>query len=253
MPLLSRKQRELIEREQLILDVAQNMLHQHGFSQLTMDRVAEAVEYSKGTIYNHFSSKEDLICAMCCRCINKLIELFENAARYPGNTRERFSAIGLGYVLYYQQNPMELQYIQIVKSYAIREKISKARLSELDSLEQQLTGIAMAIVNEAIAGGDIDEQYNNMADSIVFGFWSLHYGAVLLEQSDIPLTDLGFSPVMQMIWMNAQKFLDGFEWKPNSQQINSQQLFTQLTTNLFAVQHINNKQEQGIPRERNNG
>ena len=120
-------------------------------------------------------------------------------------------------------------------------------------LEQKVIGIAMGIVKEAIACGDIDEQNNNVADSIVFGSWSLHYGAVLLGQSDIPLTELGFSPVMQMIWSNAQKLLDGYGWKPCGEEINSQQLFTRLTTSLFSAEQINNKQEQSIPRERING
>ena len=85
---LPRKQREFQLREQLILDSAQCILHELGYAQLTMERVADAVEYSKGTIYNHFSSKEDLVCALCCRCVSNLIELFKRAYDYPGTTRE---------------------------------------------------------------------------------------------------------------------------------------------------------------------
>ena len=106
---LSRKEREFQQREQLILDTAQNMLHEHGYAQLTMDRIAEAVEYSKGTIYNHFSSKEDLVCSLCCRCVSNLIELFKRAYDYPGTTRERFAAIGIAYSLYHQLNPLDAQ------------------------------------------------------------------------------------------------------------------------------------------------
>ena len=58
---LNRKQRERIEREQLILDAARNIINQEGWEHLTMERVAAAVEYSKGTVYNHFSSKEDVV------------------------------------------------------------------------------------------------------------------------------------------------------------------------------------------------
>ena len=116
MPTLTRKQRELLEREELILDVAQTMLHQHGYNHLTMDRIAETVEYSKGTIYNHFASKEDLVCSLCCRCITNLIEVFERAYHYPGSTRERYSAIGIGYSLYNQLHPLDVQNIQTVKN-----------------------------------------------------------------------------------------------------------------------------------------
>ena len=76
---MSRKQREIRQREQLILDAAQDMLHEHGYKYLTMDRIAEKVEYSKGTIYNHFASKEDLVCSLSCRCLTNLIDLFQQA------------------------------------------------------------------------------------------------------------------------------------------------------------------------------
>ena len=101
----TRKQRELADREKLILDTAQTMLHQHGYNHLTMERIAETVEYSKGTIYNHFASKEDLVCSLCCRCITNLIEIFERAYLFEGSTRERYSTIGIGFSLYTSYTP----------------------------------------------------------------------------------------------------------------------------------------------------
>ena len=44
-----------------MLQLAQQLLQQDGFTGLTMDRLTAVSEVSKGTIYNHFCSKEDLI------------------------------------------------------------------------------------------------------------------------------------------------------------------------------------------------
>ena len=60
-PTVTRKQREIAQREDLILETARKMLLERGYLGLTMDRIAEEIEYSKGTVYQHFSSKEDLI------------------------------------------------------------------------------------------------------------------------------------------------------------------------------------------------
>lgn len=231
---LSRKQREFLQREQLILDTAQNMLHQNGYVQLTMERIAEAVEYSKGTIYNHFSSKEDLVCSLCCRCVSNLIGLFERAFDYPGTTRERFAAIGIAYSLYHQLNPHDAEYIQIVKTNAIREKLSEEHLHELNSLEHEITQLCMNLVNEAIAAGDISNAENHTADTIVFGFWSMVYGGMLLAQSDIPLEDLGFSPAIIMLWNNSQRLMDAYGWEPLSKDTDSDALFNKLCSALFA-------------------
>lgn len=240
---VSRKQRELAQRETLILDAAQNILHQHGYAYLTMERVAEAVEYSKGTIYNHFSSKEDLICSLCCRSINNLIEIFTRAIRYEGSSRERFSAIGIGYSLYHQINPMAAQIIQIIKINSVREKISPQKLNEMESLEQRITGIAMSVVQDAISCGDLPRETGAIADSIIFGCWSMHYGALLLEQSDIPLKNLGFSPAAELLWLNTQKFLDGYNWLPLSSATGHETMFRKLSADLYEdeINTLNNK------------
>lgn len=243
MQSLTRKQRELLQREKLILDTAQTMLHEHGFNHLTMERIAETVEYSKGTIYNHFASKEDLICSLCCRCITNLIEIFERAACYPGSTRERFSAIGIAYSLYHLQHPMESQHIQTVKNYALREKISKQKLMEMESLERKITTINQTIVQQAIDCGDLDKKYQSDINTIVFGFWSIHYGAILLDQSDIPLDQLGFRPVVQMLWQNANNLLDGYQWRPLSNTIDTVRLFNDISSAVFNIQDENNKQQ----------
>jgi AcrR family transcriptional regulator len=234
----TRKQRELLQREELILNAAQSMIHEHGYAYLTMDRVAEAVEYSKGTIYNHFSSKEDLVCSLCSRSVTNLIDIFKRAIEYNGTTRERFSAIGIGYSLYHQLHPMDAQNIQIVKINAVREKVSDDKLKEMETAEQEITKIAMSVVHDAIDCGDLPKDLAGIANNIVFGCWSMHYGALLLDRSDIPLTDLGFDPTVQLLWLNTQKFLDGFGWLPlssdNNNQADTDAMFKKLTSDLFA-------------------
>ena len=233
MQTLSRKQRELLEREELILDAAQQMLHQSGYNHLSMDRVAEKVEYSKGTIYNHFASKEDLVCSLCCRFITNLIDVFERAYQYPGSTRDRYSALGIGYSLYHQLHPLDSQNIQILKSNAVREKVSEKKLREMELLEQKITKISRNIVQDAIDCGDLDKKHQDHVSTLVFGCWSMHYGALLLDQSGIPLKELGFSPVVKMLWQNANVYLDGYQWAPLSTKKDSEKLFKKIASALF--------------------
>jgi AcrR family transcriptional regulator len=230
---LSRKQRELLERESLILDAAQQMLHEHGYNFLTMERIAETVEYSKGTIYNHFSSKEDLVASLCCRCVNNLIEIFEWASQYPGSSRERYSAIGIGYSVYHQCNPMESNNLQILTSNAVRERVSNTKLAEIGALEHQVIKITADVVQQAIDCGDLADKYQSQISSIVFGCWSMHYGAIMLSQSDIPLSDLGFKSAIDLLWQNVNTYLDGYEWTPLSREIDTDRLFKKISTDLL--------------------
>jgi AcrR family transcriptional regulator len=56
-----RKQRKYEQREALLLAIARKILLHGGYHGLTMARVADSAEYSKGTLYQHFSCKEELI------------------------------------------------------------------------------------------------------------------------------------------------------------------------------------------------
>ncbi len=57
---LSRKAREKLMRRQEILEAAKRIFAEKGFEKATLDEIAVAAEFGKGTIYNYFSSKEEL-------------------------------------------------------------------------------------------------------------------------------------------------------------------------------------------------
>ena len=76
---LSPKQQEIRDREELLLDVAQRMLLERGYEDLRMDRIAEAVGVSKGTVYQHFGSRDDLLAAVAARSAATRAALFERA------------------------------------------------------------------------------------------------------------------------------------------------------------------------------
>ena len=125
---------------------------------------------------------------------------------------------------------MDAQNIQTVKNNAVREKVSKEKLAEMESLEQKITKIAQSIVQDAIDCGDLDKKHQDNVSTIVFGCWSMHYGALLLDQSDIPLHEMGFSPVVKMLWHNANIYLDGYNWLPLSTTTDSNNLFKKISS-----------------------
>jgi TetR/AcrR family transcriptional regulator len=57
---LSRRQRRKLQLREEILDAALDLFAEKGFHDVAMQEVADRVEVSVGTLYNIFSSKEDL-------------------------------------------------------------------------------------------------------------------------------------------------------------------------------------------------
>lgn len=229
----TRKQRERQDREQLILDTAQHIINTEGWGYLSMERVAAEIEYSKGTVYTHFSSKEDLVGAISCRCMTRLISLFERGASWRGNHRERIAAVGLAHALYALLHPQEVQNMQLIKSPAIREKISADKQNEIHQLEQRITGIVLDMIRDAMAAGDIPADEKNIPDGILLGLWSMGYGSQLLQLSDIPFDQLGLASPLDMLWINSHKLLDSYHWQPLSSTLDIQALRQTLLTTLF--------------------
>ncbi len=60
----SRQTQEREWHRQFILERAVTEFAQHGYQGTTMERIAEAAEVSKGTLYNYFSSKRDLFLSL---------------------------------------------------------------------------------------------------------------------------------------------------------------------------------------------
>lgn len=241
---MTRKERDLFEREQLILDTAKNILHTEGLANLTMDRVAAEIEYSKGTVYSHFKNKEEIISGISCRCMNNLSELFSRAKNYHGSSRERISAIGIAHRLYAQLNPAEVQNMQIIKSQAVRDKISVEKRNEILKLEQQVTGIAIEIVMSAQQAGDIPADERFVPDGIVFGLWTMGYGTNLLHLSGIDFNKLNMHQPLEMMWINSNKLLDSYNWQPLSHTFDAEKMQKKLLNELFyeESQHLINRE-----------
>lgn len=59
----SRRQRKKDAVRAQIMDAAIELFSRHGIADVTVDRIAEAADIGKGTIYNYFQAKEDIVVA----------------------------------------------------------------------------------------------------------------------------------------------------------------------------------------------
>ena len=84
-----------------ICEAAETVLAEVGFASLTMDRVAQAADVSKGTLYNYFRDRDALVLDVVNRAFDplhvELDELFATRTDIPGVLIESTRAI-LGYV-----------------------------------------------------------------------------------------------------------------------------------------------------------
>ncbi len=90
------QQRSTVTRTR-ILDAARDLFLARSFAEVTIDQVAAAADTTKGGVYYHFESKEDLYMAMLLRDLEEKKELFRQAVEMEGSCRQRLHRLTLDY------------------------------------------------------------------------------------------------------------------------------------------------------------
>ncbi len=233
MKSLSRKQREIQHRHTMMLELAETILHTEGFAALSMDRIAELSEYSKGTVYQHFACKEEILIQCCISHTQRLTSFFERASRFEGRHRERLLAIFFAHDLWATLEPKCQELLQTVGADGIRDKVRPESLQEHSRQETELIKIVATIVGDAIEAGELklDESLNPV--ELVFGLWSLSYGSQLIRSYDIPLKDYGVRDAVKVITRLSGAMLDGLGWKPLGHEFNYDQSLERIGQEIF--------------------
>ncbi|WP_291424679.1 TetR/AcrR family transcriptional regulator [Deinococcus sp.] len=81
-----------------LLDAAARLFVSRPYDELKLSDIAEACGVTKGAIYHHFSSKEDVFLSMMARKLAVLGELLRPALGYRGTARDRLSRLTFLYL-----------------------------------------------------------------------------------------------------------------------------------------------------------
>lgn len=211
-----RKQREWRMREDLILEHVDAMFRESGYLGLNLDQLAERIEYSKATIYNHFPSKEDLVLAVSLRHMAKRREFFARALTFAGRPRERMFVIGLADAVIAGLHPHAFAMAQLAQSPSIWEKTAPRLRQTFGLTSGDCMKAPREIIRQARREGDLPKSSPG-EDQILFGLVGMSRGAHLLSSGpgdhrallgpEAPEAD-------ELLKRNYHVFLDGTGWRP---------------------------------------
>jgi AcrR family transcriptional regulator len=102
---LSRREKERQAREAEIVAAAEAVFCQKGFDGASMDEIAKAAQFTKRTVYQYFSGKEDLYFAVALKQFQQLLAYFRAAVAAGDSGFEKIRRAGLAYYQYYKDHP----------------------------------------------------------------------------------------------------------------------------------------------------
>ena len=213
MGTLERKQREFARREQGFLAAARSQIQEQGLLGLQMARVARACDYATGTLYQHFASKEDLLCAICSEMAVKRVEQFRKVAHWEASSRERMFGIAVADMLFARDNPDHFRLHQYVLTEAVWQAASPARRQQLLEANRPLGEMVGQIIESAIQAGELDSRQRQPLE-LGLGQWCLVTGMHNLVHAEGVLELYQLTDPYRMMLQQVNALLNGLGWQP---------------------------------------
>jgi AcrR family transcriptional regulator len=150
---VSRTERKKEETRKRIIAAAMDLFNKQGVDQTTVEQIAEEADINKGTIYNHFSAKEDIICEHVQQIIREQgPEVISQLLQLP-DTRSRLIAA--------LHKSMEWMHIELNKDiyekyYTYRMRVSAQNIRDRDlSKSSGFKDVLTAIIDRGKETGEI--------------------------------------------------------------------------------------------------
>ncbi len=176
------RERRLEHTRTLLLDAAENVFGEKGFTAATLDDIAFAAGYTKGAIYKHFATKEDLFLAVSDRYWRRYFDNFaevmsaanqvgarerdEIAERWRQLSRDRgaeHAALGHEFTLYLLRNPDARERVAAKRSEVV-EALAKFIVDGIGALGGTLlippltfARVLIATSDAIVLGSELDD------------------------------------------------------------------------------------------------
>lgn len=184
MGIKERKIREYRKRRNLILATAQLLFNEYGIEKVTLLDIAEKIEFSKGTIYSHFSSKEEIYAEILLGHLNELLEKLKSVSHQSRGTIDGIRSSLKTYTRFYREHRQYFKLLFFFDLMSNHYRIPGKLLKEIKNRK-----LACLVQLQNIIRMDFDE--STPSREISFVLWGMVNGIIhLIESNQLRSVDL---------------------------------------------------------------
>jgi AcrR family transcriptional regulator len=176
--------------QERILQTARRVLERHGPAGLAMRALARELEVSAPSLYFYVESREDLLSQLIAVGLQEFGAMMREAAKMPGDLRQRVGALGDAYVTFAEANP---QLFTLVFGPCVDEDPSQ--------MAEEAAAPVLALAAEVAGEGH--------ALFVSEALWSLAHGYTMLRLADQfrmnPQHEAGFEFSLDILLEGARR------------------------------------------------
>jgi AcrR family transcriptional regulator len=231
-PELSRRDRDERQRIGNILSTALRLVLDRGFSEFSMQQLAEATDYSRAALYKYFPCKEEVVIALAIESLQRRAQLYRMVPTFDGRPRERMVAMGeVSVILYPELFNTEL----LAFTNTFRDRTTPQRRQQVHDLEIVGYEIGAGFVRDAIDCGDLELPAGMTPEQLFFGQAMLLngiFGVPLASGPELART-LGVGEPAGAARRFGGTLMDGFNWRPLSTEWDYRATMRRIYEELF--------------------
>ncbi|MBN1699146.1 MAG: TetR/AcrR family transcriptional regulator [Spirochaetales bacterium] len=148
----SRRDIERQARKEGIINAAEKLFCTYGFSRVSMDQIAAEAEFTKRTLYQYFSGKEDLYFAVTLKGFRTLFAYCGKAIEKGGNGFDKIRHAFMAYFHFYTDFPELFRLMNRIGQ--IRKKAGPG-FDEFRQFDNYMFQELSAIIGQGIRDGSI--------------------------------------------------------------------------------------------------
>lgn len=139
------------KRTDFILEAAEEILIKKGYHNASMDEIAAQAGVAKGTLYQHFPTKEDLFFALIEKAVARFEQVVQQVVLSSGNARQKLEHI-MAYI-YGEHRGEHMYLLQLLHRNGDLSQRLLARKGSSGERIDQLVGQIRSILEEGKADG----------------------------------------------------------------------------------------------------
>lgn len=225
----TRKQRELAIRHDLIIQSAAELIRTEGIAAVRMERLAQMTEYSKGTIYQHFSGREDVLMAVSNRILAQQIECISELGRAQLSLREQLTAMVFVHRIITNRQQGQLELLRFVQSEDCHAKSSEKTIEEHAKFYASLVDSVYGVIQEAVGKGQLQLGNTRTVDDVFYSIWAFSFGVTYLDSlAQIRTSTICPTIPEQRVTTLLSAAFDNLNWQPLTSEYKEDELYEKV-------------------------
>jgi AcrR family transcriptional regulator len=210
MGVRERREREKAELRQTIMDAARRIFVEEGYENVSMRRIADAIEYSPTAIYVHFKDKAALFSEIMRQDFDRLASRFGKVARATDPV-ERIRTLGLEYIRFGVEHPHHYRLMFMtppaLDDPKLRQQVEARQQHRGDPSHDAYALLRLAVV-EALTAGRFRPELTD-PELISQTLWAGVHGVTALEITKHDDPGLRWRPIKQRATLMVEALLRG--------------------------------------------